>query len=83
MSHNHDVDPAALLTQDFWDERYGSTDQLWSGNPDQRLVDQVAAVLDPHDWQIVIAAAQERQILDPDGRPATIRDAVLRAQRRR
>lgn len=45
--------------------------------------EQVAAVLDPDDWQIIAAAAPERQTLDPDGRPVTIRDAVLHATRRR
>jgi SAM-dependent methyltransferase len=39
---DHDVDPAALLTQDFWDARYGSVDQIWSGNPNAQLVAQVA-----------------------------------------
>ena len=42
--------------------------------------DQVAAVLDPDDWHIV-AAAPERQTVDPDGRSITIRDAVLHAVR--
>jgi SAM-dependent methyltransferase len=45
--------------------------------------DQIAAALEPDDWQIVVAAAPARQALDPDGRPVTIHDAVLRAQRRR
>ena len=44
--------------------------------------DQVAATLEPDDWQIVVASAPERQVLDPDGRPVTIRDAVLMARRR-
>ena len=217
MSHNHDVDPAALVTQAFWDDRYGSAERIWSGNPNQRLVEhvadlapgaalevgcgegadaiwlaahgwhvtavdvssvalaraarqaaeagpdvagriawqhadlliwqpaprrfdlvtahfihvpatereplhrrlaeavrpggtflvighhpsdletsvgrwrlegfmftaeQVAAVLAPDQWEIVICAAPERQALDPDGQPVTIRDAVLRARRR-
>lgn len=46
MSHNHapdpTMDPAEMLTQEFWDGRYGSTDRVWSGNPNQRLVEQVA-----------------------------------------
>jgi SAM-dependent methyltransferase len=42
MSHDHTFDPAALLTQEFWDARYGSADQIWSGNPNLRLVEQVA-----------------------------------------
>ena len=219
MSHDHTLEPSALLTQEYWDARYGSADQIWSGNPNPQLVaqvadltpgsaldvgcgegadaiwlaargwdvtaidvstvgldraaeraaevgaevasritwqqanilswapaplrfrydlvsahfvhlptrereslhrqlasavrpggmllivghhpsdmetsagrynlpdffytaDQVAAVLAPDEWQIVVAAAPERQALDPDGRPITIRDAVLRAQRR-
>ena len=217
MCHDHTLDPAALLTREYWDARYGSSDQIWSGNPNPQLVaqvaaltpgsalevgcgegadaiwlaargwhvtaidvstvgldraaeraaevgaevasritwqqadilswapapleydlvsahfvhlptrerealhrrlaaavrpggtllivghhpsdmetsvgrfhlpdffytaDQVAAVLAPDDWQIVVAAAPGRQALDPDGRPITIRDAVLRAQRR-
>jgi SAM-dependent methyltransferase len=44
---------------------------------------EIAAALDPDDWQIVVAAAPERQAQDPEGRPVTIRDAVLKAVRRR
>lgn len=42
--HEHDesFDPAALVTQEFWDNRYGGSDQIWSANPNQRLVEQVA-----------------------------------------
>jgi hypothetical protein len=69
MSHDHTSDPAVLWTQEFWDARYGSADQI-------------AASLDPAAWQIVVAAAPARQTLDPDGRSITIRDAVLRARRR-
>ena len=29
----------------FWDERYGSADRLWSGNANQRLVEQVSELL--------------------------------------
>jgi SAM-dependent methyltransferase len=28
-----------MFTQSFWDERYGSRDALWSGNPNPRLVE--------------------------------------------
>jgi SAM-dependent methyltransferase len=41
MSHDHTIDPDALMTQEFWDQRYSSADRLWSGNPNQRLVEQV------------------------------------------
>jgi trans-aconitate methyltransferase len=44
--------------------------------------EEVAAALHPDDWQIIVAAAPERQTLDPDGHPVTIRDAVMRAIRR-
>jgi len=42
MSHDHDMNAENLVTQEFWDARYSSTDQIWSGNPNQRLVEQVA-----------------------------------------
>jgi 2-polyprenyl-3-methyl-5-hydroxy-6-metoxy-1,4-benzoquinol methylase len=42
QSHDHDFDPAEAVTQAFWDTRYASADQIWSGNPNQRLVEQVA-----------------------------------------
>lgn len=42
MSHDHTLDPAALLTQEFWEARYRSSDQVWSGNPNPRLVEQVS-----------------------------------------
>jgi len=32
----------ALLSADSWNERYGSSDRVWSGRPNQRLVEQVA-----------------------------------------
>jgi SAM-dependent methyltransferase len=43
--------------------------------------EQVAAVLDPDGWHIT-AGSPERRTLDPDGRPVTIRDAVVQAVRR-
>jgi SAM-dependent methyltransferase len=45
--------------------------------------EQVAAGLDPGDWQVVVAASPERQTLDSDGRPLTISDAVMHAIRRK
>jgi SAM-dependent methyltransferase len=35
-------DMAEMVTKEFWDERYGSADAIWSGNPNPRLVEQVA-----------------------------------------
>lgn len=43
--------------------------------------EQAATVLDPSTWDITTAAA-ERPGTDPDGRPITLTDAVLRAVRR-
>jgi len=45
--------------------------------------DQVAATLDPDEWETISATTHERQILDSDGQQITISDAVLRAVRRR
>jgi SAM-dependent methyltransferase len=42
--------------------------------------DQIAANLNPDDWQIV-ATTPERTMLDPDGQLITIHDAVVRAVR--
>lgn len=35
----HDV-----FSEGFWDERYGSEDRVWSGNPNPQLVDRVAGL---------------------------------------
>ncbi len=43
---------------------------------------ELAAVLDPAGWEIISSAARPREVTDPEGRPATIRDAVLAARRR-
>jgi hypothetical protein len=42
VSHDHWADPAAMLTQEFWDARYRSADTIWSGNPNPHLVAHVA-----------------------------------------
>jgi 2-polyprenyl-3-methyl-5-hydroxy-6-metoxy-1,4-benzoquinol methylase len=49
MTHRHStdeetIDVAAMFTAEFWDERYGATDRLWSGNPNQRLVEHVTGL---------------------------------------
>ncbi|WP_205475220.1 cyclopropane-fatty-acyl-phospholipid synthase family protein [Nocardioides sp. SYSU D00038] len=36
-----EVDLDAMFTQEFWDERYAGSDRVWSGRPNQRLVEQV------------------------------------------
>ena len=43
MTHSHDdLDVTTLHSAAFWDERYGSGDQIWSGRPNQRLVESVS-----------------------------------------
>ncbi|HEY4008187.1 MAG TPA: methyltransferase domain-containing protein [Pseudonocardia sp.] len=37
MSHAH-ADDQVMWTAPFWDERYGSADRIWSGNPNPQLV---------------------------------------------
>ena len=40
QTHEHDAhDVAAMVTQEYWDERYGSATSVWSGNPNPRLVE--------------------------------------------
>lgn len=42
---------------------------------------EVAASLDPEEWDVVVDAAIARPATDPEGRTVTIHDAVLRARR--
>ena len=35
---------ADMWSKPFWDERYGSADRIWSGRPNQRLVEQVTGL---------------------------------------
>jgi 2-polyprenyl-3-methyl-5-hydroxy-6-metoxy-1,4-benzoquinol methylase len=44
MSHDDATDPAELLGQDYWDERYGSSQKLWSGNPNPQIVERLTGV---------------------------------------
>jgi len=44
--------------------------------------EQLAASLDPGDWEILVTSAAGRPAADPEGRPVTVRDSVLRAVRR-
>lgn len=36
------VETAATSITDFWEQHYGQRDQIWSGQPNRRLVDEVA-----------------------------------------
>jgi thioredoxin reductase/SAM-dependent methyltransferase len=44
--------------------------------------DDIAAYLSPDSWEIVTNAAPGRPASDPEGRPVTLHDTVLRARRR-
>jgi SAM-dependent methyltransferase len=44
---------------------------------------EVADLLDPERWDVVIAEKRPRPATDPEGRPTTIHDAVLKARRHR
>ncbi len=48
-----------------------------------RRAEDIAASLDPGEWEIVVAEAVGRSAIDPDGQPIQVRDTVLRATRRR
>lgn len=41
QAHQHEA-TGERFTAKFWDERYGSKPTIWSGNPNQRLVEQVS-----------------------------------------
>ncbi|WP_257226114.1 type 12 methyltransferase [Rhodococcus opacus] len=41
--------------------------------------EQVAAVLDAAEWEILVSAAPSREARDPEGRPVTVLHAVRRA----
>jgi SAM-dependent methyltransferase len=44
--------------------------------------DDIAASLDPDEWEIILSAEPERYTTDPEGHTVPIHDAVLRARRR-
>jgi 2-polyprenyl-3-methyl-5-hydroxy-6-metoxy-1,4-benzoquinol methylase len=44
--------------------------------------DEIAAQLEPEDWEIIDAGAFSRSAVDPDGQSITVHDTVLRARRR-
>jgi SAM-dependent methyltransferase len=42
MSTQHEHHDEILFTPEFWDDRYGSSDRLWSGQPNAQLVAQAS-----------------------------------------
>ena len=45
MSHDHAQGADVHFTQEFWDDRYRTAGQLWSGQPNQQLVAQAAGLM--------------------------------------
>ena len=43
--------------------------------------EDIAALLDQRDWEVITDEAPQRAASDPDGRPVKIRDTVFRARR--
>jgi SAM-dependent methyltransferase len=41
-SHSDHESASRFMDEAFWDERYGSIDKLWSGNPNPQLVSEVS-----------------------------------------
>lgn len=44
--------------------------------------EEIAAALDPDEWEIVVCEARPRPATDGDGNPVTVTDSVVRARRR-
>ena len=55
--------------------RHGRREMLFTAG-------QLAAALDPGQWDVLVVADVKRAMADLDGRPATVTDTVLRAARR-
>ncbi|MGI8416021.1 MAG: class I SAM-dependent methyltransferase [Nakamurella sp.] len=45
VNHHHSSDDVDQYTEEFWNERYGSVEQIWSGKPNRRLVEQAAELV--------------------------------------
>ena len=45
--HSHDDEPMSDLSRDSWEERYRSRPAIWSGQPNQPLVDEVEHLASP------------------------------------
>ena len=44
MGDAEEPDEAHVFSQEFWDERYAAHDRVWSGQPNQRLVEHAAGL---------------------------------------
>jgi SAM-dependent methyltransferase len=56
--------------------RNGHPDLFW-------YAEDIAASLEPGQWEVRVAEASGRSAIDHDGQPVTVRDTVLRVARRR
>jgi len=76
-----------MFTQEFWDERYGSVEHLWSGEPNQRFAENVAdripgTALDVacgEGADAIWLAARGWQVTAVDVSPVALRRAAQRA----
>jgi SAM-dependent methyltransferase len=89
--HGHEEHGAEHhYTQEYWDERYGSSERVWSGNPNPQLVAQVVG-LDPRDAldagsgegaDAIWLASQGWQVTAVDVSPVALQRAAAHAAER-
>ena len=76
--HEHGDNPTLdelreLLSAESWNERYGASNRVWSGRPNQRL-----GVVEAYEHGKTIGRAARRSYDNPDERQAALERAVLR-----
>jgi hypothetical protein len=59
-----------------------TTAKRWNMPDAFHTAEDVARLLDPRDWNVIVAASRPRNVVDPNGDPIIVHDTVLRAQRR-
>ena len=59
-----------------------ATGLRWHGTGMLFTAEEIARVLDPDRWEVLVVESRPRQAPGPDGDPVTVHDAVLRARRR-
>ncbi len=58
-----------------------TTAKRWNMPDAFHTAEDVAHLLDPREWNVIVAASRPRDVTDPDGNPVVVHDTVLRAQR--
>jgi 2-polyprenyl-3-methyl-5-hydroxy-6-metoxy-1,4-benzoquinol methylase len=76
------VRPGGTLLIVGHDHNFGSATGRAGPSHLFRPAEQLAAALDPADWDVLVASAVDRPGKDPDGHQVTLKDIVLRAARR-